>query len=220
MFYHLFIKLIYYKKLREVKINKYKNNNSNKRDLQNYIIKLNKKLSKFKKFVEIYRKLKGNINFRISSEVNNLINKYNKFVLAKFIGKGKIININGEVVDTAPYAKWYNEMKKLWDIHKTKLRELRRQKKSRRKIKQDIRAYKQTQKLFHEDNYKILEKMSLNKIEKFEEFEKYLLGQYKAMNPLRLKKSKSLSLIKKECKKLSEEDKKIYIEKVKKKKKK
>jgi hypothetical protein len=58
--------------------------------------------------------------------------------------------------------------------------------------------------------------MSLNKIEKFEEFEKYLLGQYKAMNPLRLKKSKSLSLIKKECKKLSEEDKKIYIEKVKK----
>jgi hypothetical protein len=105
MFYHLFIKLIYYKKLREVKINKYKNNNSNKRDLQNYIIKLNKKLSKFKKFVEIYRKLKGNINFRISSEVNNLINKYNKFVLAKFIGKGKIININGEVVDTAPYAK-------------------------------------------------------------------------------------------------------------------
>jgi len=95
MFYHLFIKLIYFSKIKEYVI--IKNiinfiNNYKGKDKDKYNQYLEYKLKSFKQFKDFKEKKsikKSKLNFNLYTKVKSIADKYNKFILAKFKGNKK-----------------------------------------------------------------------------------------------------------------------------------
>jgi hypothetical protein len=166
MFYHLFIKLIYSSKLKELrKIKKLKNLKNKKIEIKKYLDLKIKKYMEGNSFRHAYIPKRTDLTLTLYNQVESLLSKYNNFVLEKFKGHPKYRRL-----DTDYYDNLYNSIR--YGKKKEKIKNYWERKKAAMLNKAIVE--------------KSIKKLSLKNIKILKDLKKYLLGEYEGL------KSKSL----------------------------